>query len=615
MRPIYARFQNFLSHADTEIDFREGLWLIRGEVEGAKPVGESESFSSNGAGKSGLLEGLAWVGYDQLSRGLRGDDVIRKGQKFCAVEMELDNGMRIGRSRKRGKGSVLTIEGELATQEQIENIFGADFNTFISSVIHFSEHKGFAEMKDKDRKDILAKILGLERYDTYQKKAKELADSCKNHISELKQEFVVIERAVEDIPQEIEYLKEKEDKFVLDKADKIKSTEESLDYMANRMRELKGKISEIPSLKKQLSAAKVSQDEAKRALSKAEDVLKLLEDNLSDIRKKEYSYQFTIGQAEKQLKDLKEVGAYCNVCFQEVPADHVSNFQQIAESLIKENIFKIADLKLIKDKVLEEHDNALAEVKNLQSQHESYKSVITTIQHYLSDREGLQNEVEETEKLVFKYKEDLSNTENSENSFHFLRAKKVKELVTAHNKQAKLIGSIAEQEEELGLYEFWIEGFGRRGIPSLIYDTIVPEFSFKANRYIQSMTNNDIRISMDTQTEKKTGGYSEKFNIIVEDEQGSRPYEAWSGGEKKRVSVAIDMALSDIAASRSMVQWDFCGYDEAFDGLDEDGKMQVFDLLRGNGAKSIYVISHDNTIQDFFDNQVVVYKKDGVSYI
>lgn len=86
-------------------------------------------------------------------------------------------------------------------------------------------------------------------------------------------------------------------------------------------------------------------------------------------------------------------------------------------------------------------------------------------------------------------------------------------------------------------------------------------------------------------------------------------------GEKKRISVAVDLALSDLVLMKSGVKWDFIVMDEIFDSLDEEGKEMVLYLLNEimYDRKRVYVISHDATMRGIIDNRVIVKKVNGVS--
>ena len=46
---------------------------------------DDPSTSSNGAGKSSLMEALCWVLWGKTARGIAGDDVIRTGAKRAEV--------------------------------------------------------------------------------------------------------------------------------------------------------------------------------------------------------------------------------------------------------------------------------------------------------------------------------------------------------------------------------------------------------------------------------------------------------------------------------------------------------------------------------------------------
>ena len=153
----------------------------------------------NGHGKSALLDAITWALWGK-ARGRTQEELIRYGYSDMMVELEFmarDTHYRAarrhsvsGRARRRqgatdlqlqiysGEGfHPITANSVRETQAKIEQITGMDYDTFINSAFLLQGRADeFTNKTAGERKEVLAKILGLDLYDRLQDKAKGLAD-------------------------------------------------------------------------------------------------------------------------------------------------------------------------------------------------------------------------------------------------------------------------------------------------------------------------------------------------------------------------------------------------------------------------------------------------------
>lgn len=190
MIPLQLTLKNFLSYRDATLNFR-GLHTAC--ICGA-----------NGAGKSSLLEAITWVIWGK-SRVASEDDIINGGAKNVRVDFDFScNGQtyRVIRSRTRGRSSSLefqvetkankfrsiTAKGLRATQEEIVACLKLDYDTFTNSAyLRQGRADEFMLRRPSDRKQILADLLKLDRYEKLSVKAKDTAKEYKGKIEQLKQ--------------------------------------------------------------------------------------------------------------------------------------------------------------------------------------------------------------------------------------------------------------------------------------------------------------------------------------------------------------------------------------------------------------------------------------------
>ena len=153
----------------------------------------------NGHGKSALLDAITWALWGK-SRARRDDELITLGESETWVDFEFALGpqlYRVWRQRsKKGRGQTelhfyiwnpthddwqLLDAGNLAQrQAQITRTLRLDYDTFVNSAFLLQGRAdSFTVKAPGDRKQILADILGLSRYDDYEERAKGLASSRK----------------------------------------------------------------------------------------------------------------------------------------------------------------------------------------------------------------------------------------------------------------------------------------------------------------------------------------------------------------------------------------------------------------------------------------------------
>lgn len=190
MIPLQLTLKNFLSYCEANLDF---VGLHTACICG-----------SNGAGKSSLLEGITWAIWGKC-RAASEDDAILNGAIDVRVDFTFQihgETCRIIRNRQRGgsgslefqiqgndgKFRTLTQKGIKATQELINNYLKIDYDTFINSAyLRQGKADEFMLKKPTDRKQILADLLKLDRYE-------ELADRAKESVKKIKVQTEVLEQ-------------------------------------------------------------------------------------------------------------------------------------------------------------------------------------------------------------------------------------------------------------------------------------------------------------------------------------------------------------------------------------------------------------------------------------
>jgi exonuclease SbcC len=234
----------------------------------------------------------------------------------------------------------------------------------------------------------------------------------------------------------------------------------------------------------------------------------------------------------------------------------------------------------------------------------------------MSQRDKVEGRASETERV-------LKAAALTQDDVDELRKRKrlADERVGASRQQLAALESIQQQHAEqrqvrrdlaadLSLLEELREAFGKRGVPAMIIETVVPEMERSANELLGRMTGGRLHVRIETQREIKTGDLREALDIIISDELGSRPYELYSGGEAFRINFAIRIALSKLLANRAGAQLRSLFIDEGFGTQDARGREQLVEAITSvqDDFDRILVITHIEALKDAFPARIEVRK-------
>lgn len=193
-------------------------------------------------------------------------------------------------------------------------------------------------------------------------------------------------------------------------------------------------------------------------------------------------------------------------------------------------------------------------------------------------------------------------------------------LAVLQDKQKQLLeveAEIAKLEDEKRYLDFWLDGFGDKGIKSYILDSVTMLLEEKANYALSQITNGNVSLGFHTQKKNKNDTLKEEFTVEIYRDGDQVQFVDLSKGERCRVSFAVNYALKALGMYYHGLNLNFEWYDEVLDGLDEIGCYQVVQFLRKelNTYESIYVVSHNDNVKGMFDKNLIVEKTNGKSVL
>lgn len=633
MQITKLKIENFLSYENSELNLENrGLLLVEGD--------NRDLGGSNGAGKTTIFEAVCWCLFGATNSGLRGDDVIRHGHKNTrvVVELKVDGKKVIVRRHRKHKQyqnqvhlRINDVDSRGATdrdtQELICQTLQLDWSTFVSVVMFPQGKAGIAAWSDADQKTVLDVLLDLGRFQDARDKLSKILKADQARAAVLSSSLQAATEVLDTADEHLATLKEEHDQFLAAQQTRVEAAEKALE----EMRALDpGDGSEITQ---RLETARQALAEARQ-----EDVLNMVSQiqfkiqELHDTQTMQQArYQALASQAAQwkgQIRDPEEELAKhqdCPSCGQELPAEareklYSSFSEQAFEAREREKEARDQMLKI--SETLARQDSEVGQLQDLLAQ----------TQAKLNDTSGLHSEVVEAEaqlrehqykvnewsRDVARHESVVETTKAQESPFLTALEKANERKATALFKRHTVEKELKPLKEDIQYQEFWKNGFGNSGVKSLLMSTVTPMLNERANVYMTDLSNGKATITIKTQKKLKSGELRDKLDFQVEYPNGSASYIGKSGGERRRADLSILLALGDLAASRARAAIQLRLLDEPFESLDALGCEQVVALLQKHlvpRAKTVLVMTHNDSLKALFENCVRVVKENGVSRI
>ncbi len=275
MIPVRLEISNFLAYrSPAPLDFT-GIHV-------AVLAGE------NGAGKSSLLDAVTWALWSK-ARAKTDAELIHQGQSEMRVEFTFALGerhYRVIRTRRAGKSAASLLDLQMAnadggfvsiseatspkTQDEINRLLRLNHDTFINSA-YLVQGKAdeFTGKRPTERKQVLADILGLQEWETYEGRAK----------------------------------------------DKLKLLDGQLRTVENRLEEIEGELARRPDYERELSEARARVIEVGERLRQAEagwaeidaarQAMIGLERQINEMTRRIRDAEKEVGQLDAELREAR----------------------------------------------------------------------------------------------------------------------------------------------------------------------------------------------------------------------------------------------------------------------------------------------------------------------
>lgn len=569
-------------------------------------------------------------------------------------------------------GTDITPKSEADFDAYVTNLLQADYNTFTASLLYSAESFKFSTATDSEIKKTFDTMLDLDVLSTASFITRQRIRAISSEVKML-QNNLEHDKSTEDrLKQQIYDTETAQQAFTNDKAAKITQFQQSIlvlqeksslllaeqsalqDTLNNYESDWNLAIKTVKLKDAELKQIDELRTETKKVETQISDIaLKVTgKKNSLDINNKESArlqrlndtLQQKLDTLEEKKQQLNEqIGQPCPTCGAPLTVEKIKPARrqynkEIADVFqeMSTNTQLMADTEMDSAAILQEISELEEQKWNLIDTQKKFQNLLDLCKDSEEDREKAisqrdyllqqvcdyrsklqikSTEISHNQELLKQTQDNLEDTMTAINPYaeilHSLRTalQQIQEKTTVANQQ------LIQKQELQTCLQFWDEAFSNKGIKSYILDDITPFLNRRVNKYLTKLAAGQIEAIFSTRTTLKSGDVTERFSLTINNKDGGDQYQANSGGERKRIDLAINLALQDLVASRSTKKINIAIFDEVFDALDENGIDSVISLLQelSQEKSTILVVSHNEHLQSYFSNCITVVKQNGFS--
>lgn len=205
-------------------------------------------------------------------------------------------------------------------------------------------------------------------------------------------------------------------------------------------------------------------------------------------------------------------------------------------------------------------------------------------------------------KIIRKLGEEVDSMEIPVTSSDFETIEKFKEVDT----EVKIISNQIKAEKRLirkygelstgaqkkyDLMKFWEHAFSEAGLIRYVIRNILEYLNERCNSYLSTLSKGNFIIKFD-----------DSLTETIYNDGVTCHYESLSGGEKRRVSLAVMLGLNDLLLLTGKNRSNIVFFDEVADSLDADGVKGLIELIHQiSKHKKLFIITHNEYLSSLLE--------------
>ena len=570
----------------------------------------------NGAGKSTIVsKALTWCLFgktapDRMGGGtkvLRGDAVIGDGCSAAEVTVRLTDDdtateYTITRSKSRKKGGALTMgrtdpsgaHDMDPSQEAIEGLIGADYDTLTRTVVRGQgDVWAFAEATDAKKREVLDAISGAAALDDAHKRATVARKAAAARHTDLTRRVADMDRRGNDHRTRAAAMESQHATWEAERETRIKRAKADVVTATAALVTATAADAGRATLQAQHDTLKASTPTLD--LTPYRDAMSAADDDMRAATR-------TLDAAEADLARLEALapGEACPTCGQTIAADApiADNHNAARDAVAAAQQPHVA---IHRAACWEAQHTAEAWLADEQRKH---RDALLALPRLGSEREPVARlSLDAAQKR-------LTTTEAADNPFTVAWTEATRQHRNLLREVVMLRVMATEANRDLAKAEAWESALHPRGARAHMASAALGAVERGACEWLTVLSDNRMAVEFPEDTER------ERIGTVVTMDGGERDLLSYSGGERRRVNMAVDLGVSSAFARGGLALSLLVMDEEVFSGMDEAGKAAVVHALHGAGVADVVVVDHDPRLSAVLPRCVeVVRGSDGYSEI
>jgi DNA repair exonuclease SbcCD ATPase subunit len=488
----------------------------------------------NGGGKSSIPEAVAWGAFGETLRGTHpGGD----GKKPCCVRLETD-AATAERIRKSGSAKLSWTDPEgrgteypttTKAQDALEAVIGGFESWRRTHVFSSADAAHFTMATDKERKLFLEAWLGLGRFDA-------ALERCRAELRGVQTRLDASTGRAQMLQREAE-------------------------LHGTRREDAERTLAALPPAPP-LGGHGTVLANLRHSVRTTEASLKDLRKEQQELASAESVHRQEAVNVRHRLGRLSKPGATCGECGQTLPVDVAARTRLEQDALAAEAAAKGA--------------------------REAKAGELEALAVQLSDDEKTLSRLREREAAASREAGAAEQAGRSRKTAEDTLARAAAEQQKAEALRQEVEQELPSLRREATILTAAEAALGLRGARAGMLTRLLSGLEAAANGWLARLAGPGLRLELKPYSERKAGGLSDAIGITVLGAGGGEGYKASSGGERRRIDLALLLAF----AGRGTLF-----LDEVMDALDDDGIEAVVDVLAELAKdRAVVLITHNESL-------------------
>lgn len=619
---------NFLSWKELKFDFKPGVTLMDGWNE--------DDQTSEGSGKSAVPNAIAWGLYGKIPKDANVDDVIKQGEKNCAVVVHFADGSAVARARNPNSLTLVRngvqVRGKDAkeTQALVEEFVGLSFDTFCQTT-YFAQNyaKKFLTSNQEEKGKILSEIQNLEVFDKAGKEVKSLLKLEEETLIQLNHSVQLLNRDLDLVKRDVaaeemvlNNLQARREQQIAqmteraeDAAKQVVDAQRNYEAVRERLNALSYDEAEEGKLRDELGTLNYEMAVIRTDISAVDSAAS--KKMAAEVQAKRYATRYQQLQVDKQrnLAFISNPVKTCPTCG--ATSENCDTSHAVREiERVDQELTSISDTL----EILAKEINASVPTKEeLNASMRDKRSTLVDLESRLKEITQVKAKLAEGETTLKFFRQTCVDAKASYSSMmQAIEAARAEPLNLDASKLESLKLKLSEVQERIAhsetiklekhtharRLEALRDGF--KEVKLHVFNAVLRDVNYRVKAYLAKLFEVPVSVKfvnrdMKIETEVTYDGCERGLGLL-------------SGGQLRRVSLAVDLALHDVVAARKGSKIGLLILDEYFKDLSEQSMEKCLTLLEER-TQPVVLIEHNSLFKSIVNNSVLVRLEDGTSSI